>query len=249
MHIHTRLTWQHAAPILDTIAGLHKDIMVNVQRPSEEETDDQALVDALRRGDAAAFMALVDRYHEAMVRLAMAFVGSRAIAEDVAQDAWLGVLRGLPTFEGRSSLKTWIFRILTNRAKTRGVREGRSIPFSDLWSLSDEAAEPAVPADRFQDAGDPLPGDWRRPPGAWSATPDDAVLAAEIRDVIDMAIRQLPPSQASVITLRDLEGWPALETCNILQISESNQRVLLHRARARVRQALEAYLDVEKELS
>jgi RNA polymerase sigma-70 factor (ECF subfamily) len=218
------------------------------QQPNDLPADDDGpLLAALRAGDRQAFMTLVERYHSAMVRLARSFVGNQSVAEDVAQDAWLGVLRGLPTFQGRSSLKTWIFRILTNRAKTRGVREGRSVPFSALWSLGGEPAETAVAADRFQGPGEPYPGHWRQSPAAWDMSPDEVALSHELRGVISAAIAALPASQQSVITLRDLEGWSALETCNILQISESNQRVLLHRARAKVRSAIERYLAGEEE--
>ena len=158
------------------------------------------------------------------------------------QKAWLGALRGLDRFEGRSSLKTWLFRIVANTAKTRAVREARTVPFSEL-----DADEPAVAADRF------LGPDHARHPGAWSSAPDPwedvpaaRLASAETRRTIERAIAELPEGQRLVITLRDVEGWTAAEACNVLGLSETNQRVLLHRARARVRAALEAYLNEER---
>jgi RNA polymerase sigma-70 factor, ECF subfamily len=195
---------------------------------------DAALIERLRAGDEAAFMELVERYHAALVRLAQSFVSSRAVAEDVAQEAWLGVLNGIGRFEGRSSLKTWIFRILVNRAKTRGVREARSVPFS---SLAGEDGEPSVDPERFV-----REGAWSSPPRAWEGEPEERLLAGEARAVIDAAIERLPPAQRRVITLRDIEGLGAEEVVGVLDISDGNQRVLLHRARAKVRQALEDYL-------
>jgi RNA polymerase sigma-70 factor (ECF subfamily) len=195
---------------------------------------DAPLLERLREGDEAAFMELVERHHAALVRLAQSFVSSRAVAEEVAQETWLGVLNGIDRFEGRSSLKTWIFRILVNRAKTRGERESRSVPFS---SLDDPAGEPSVDPDRFVDAGA-----WSSPPRPWEGEPVERLLAGEAREVIDAAIAELPPVQRSVITLRDLEGLDADETCELLDLTDGNQRVLLHRARSRVRQALEDYL-------
>jgi RNA polymerase sigma-70 factor (ECF subfamily) len=188
-------------------------------------------VEALRAGDEATFERLVREYSPAMLRVAQLYVGSRAAAEEVVQDTWIGVLNGIGRFEGRSSLKTWIFRILTNIAKTRGQREGRSVPFSALGSGDDQAVDP----DRFaQD------GQWASPPRSFG--PEERLLGRETLDVVERAIAALPPSQALVITMRDVEGFGAEETRNVLGISETNQRVLLHRARAKVRQALEDYL-------
>jgi RNA polymerase sigma-70 factor (ECF subfamily) len=223
---------------------------MTAQEPPDDRTlldqEERKLLDRLRGGDQQAFAELVERYHPAMVRLAMAFVGSRAAAEDVAQEAWLGVLRGLPAFEGRSSLRTWLFRILTNRAKTRGAREGRLVPFADLAQGEDLESEPAEPLDRFFAAGEPSAGHWSSSVPSWEAMPEERLLSHEVRDMIRAAIAELPPNQRAVITLRDIEGYPPQEICNILEISESNQRVLLHRARARVRRALEAYLTPEE---
>lgn len=190
-----------------------------------------SVVGALRAGDEAAFAMLVKEYSPAMLRVARMYVGSRAAAEEVVQDAWIGVLNGIGRFEGRSSLKTWIFRILTNIAKTRGQREGRSIPFSSLASGDEHTVDP----DRFAEDGH-----WSSPPRSFG--PEERLLGRETLDVVERAIAALPPSQALVITMRDVEGFGAEETRNVLGISETNQRVLLHRARSKVRQALEDYL-------
>jgi RNA polymerase sigma-70 factor (ECF subfamily) len=196
--------------------------------------DEHALVVALRRGDESAFRWLVEMYHAMLVRVARMYVSTQAVAEDVAAETWLAVLEGIDRFEERSSLKTWIFRILTNRAKTRGIREGRSLPFSSL-----EPDEPAVESDRFHGGDHPWPGHWAAAPQGF---PEERLLAAETRDVIERAIEALPPTQRAVITLRDIEGWSAEEVCNALTLTETNQRVLLHRARSAVRRALEEYL-------
>jgi RNA polymerase sigma-70 factor (ECF subfamily) len=195
------------------------------------------LVDGLRAGDEAAFAELVRRYGASMLRVAQLYVRSRAVAEEVVQEAWLGVLHGVSRFEGRSSLRTWIFRILTNTAKTRAVREGRSVPFSAL-ALDDEG--PSVDPDRFLGAGERYAGHWASPPASWG--PEERFVAAETLEVIEAEIEALPPTQALVITMRDVEGWSAEEVCNTLDLSETNQRVLLHRARTTVRRALEEYL-------
>jgi RNA polymerase sigma-70 factor (ECF subfamily) len=197
------------------------------------------LIAGLRAGDEEAFMLLVDRYSGSLLRLAQTFVRDRAVAEEVVQETWLGVLRGIDRFEGRSSLKTWLYRILTNTAKTRGVRESRSLPFSALGGDEDGAT---VDPDRFQDADGRHPGHWRSFPASWDTVPEDRLLGAETQDVIRRAVEALPESQRIVISLRDIEGWSSEEVRNVLELSETNQRVLLHRARARVRRALEEYL-------
>ena len=202
--------------------------------------DERQLIDALRAGDEAAFMRLIRDYGAAMLRVAQHYVSSRAVAEEVVQEAWLGVLRGIDRFEGRSSLKTWIFRILTNTAMTRGEREGRTVPFSALGAGDEEDSEPAVDERRFMAEGRWL-GHWASPPEGWAA-PEGRLLAAETQDVVARAIAQLPRAQAVVISMRDVEGFGAEEVCNALAISETNQRVLLHRARSGVRRALEDYL-------
>jgi RNA polymerase sigma-70 factor, ECF subfamily len=201
--------------------------------------EDAALVARLREGDEAAFMELIDRYGATMVRVAQMYVRDRATAEEVVQETWLAVLNGIDRFEGRSSLKTWLFRILTNRAKTRGERDGRIVPFSSLAGAGEEN-EPSVDPDRFLGPDSPQPGAWAAPPRAW---PQDRVLAKEALEVIEMAIEQLPEAQREVIRLRDIEGWSPMEVAEALQISDGNQRVLLHRARSKVRAAVESYLD------
>jgi RNA polymerase sigma-70 factor (ECF subfamily) len=204
-------------------------------------TDDTRLVQSLRAGDEAAFAMLVAELSPSMLRMARMYVSTRAVAEEVVQEAWLGVLRGLERFEGRSSLKTWIFRILTNTAKTRGEREGRTVPFSALAGEEVEADDPAVDADRFRREGR-WTGHWSEPPADWGQVPEARLLGNEARAVIDQAVAALPPAQATVIRLRDIEGFDAGDVCNVLEISETNQRVLLHRARSKVRRALEDYL-------
>ena len=202
------------------------------------------MLDLLRAGDEPAFVQLVEMYHGSMLRVALGYVASRAVAEDVVQEAWLGVLNGLNRFEGRSSLKTWIFRILTNIAKTRGRQEGRSVPFSSLENLT---GEPAVHPSRFNPASDPnAPNAWAAAPASWADVPEEVLVSNETRRVIDEAIDAAPAAQRLVITLRDVQGLSAAEVCNALEITETNQRVLLHRARARVRSALERYLDEER---
>jgi RNA polymerase sigma-70 factor (ECF subfamily) len=201
-----------------------------------------ALIDELRCGNEAAFVQLLDRYGNAMLRVAMMYVPSRAVAEEVVQETWLGVFQGIGRFEGRSSLKTWIFRILTNRAKTRGEREGRSVPFSALADAAEKQAEPAVDPATFHPADHEDAGWWVSYPQNWSAGPERRLLAQETCDQIRTAIAALPANQRTVISLRDIEGWAADEICQVLGISETNQRVLLHRARSKVRARLEQYL-------
>jgi RNA polymerase sigma-70 factor (ECF subfamily) len=184
-------------------------------------------------------MYLVVRWSPSLLRVARMYVPSAAVAEEVVQETWLGVLQGIDRFEGRSSLRTWIFRILVNTAKTRGERERRTIPFSATGGGGGD--EPAVDPDRFFGADDPARANgWLLGPGSWP-TPEQELATGETREVILRAIEQLAPAQREVITLRDLEGWPAAEVCNALGLTETNQRVLLHRARAKVRAALERY--------
>ena len=198
--------------------------------------DEFALVEALRAGDESVFSLLVSRYGGPMLRIAQLYVRSRAVAEEVVQDAWIGVLNGSARFEGRSSLKTWIFRIVANTAKTRAAKEGRSVPFSALG-----AGEPSVDPDRFRGLEDRYPGHWSTPLPSWA--PEERLLASETLTLVERAIAELPPAQAIVITMRDVEGFDADDVCDALDISEGNQRVLLHRARSKVRRALEEYLD------
>jgi RNA polymerase sigma-70 factor (ECF subfamily) len=205
--------------------------------------DDPDLLSALRAGDERAFIRLIESHHSAMVRLAMSYVPSRSVAEEVVQDTWLAVLNGLDRFEGRSSLRTWIFRILLNQAMTRGRREHRSVPFSALFDPAGEPAEPSVDPDRFMNRTGKSPGQWLHPPRRWEGEPEGRLISRETLDQVGSALDALPPSQREVIVLRDVEGWTSREVCNVLGITETNQRVLLHRARSKVRQALEHYLD------
>jgi RNA polymerase sigma-70 factor, ECF subfamily len=207
--------------------------------------DDEHLVEALRRGDEEAFTHLVTEYGPFLMRLALMHVPSRAVAEEVVQDTWVGVLNGIDRFEGRSSLRTWIASILLNNARTRGQREGRIVPFALLRRRYEEGSGPAVDPDRFQGRRGQRPGWWARPPAAWES-PEERLSADETRRVLIEAIRDLPPRQHEVIALRDISGWPSEEVCNALGISETNQRVLLHRARSKVRAALEEHMEKEE---
>ena len=197
--------------------------------------DQLLLLDGLRAGDEAAFATLVRLHGPAMLRVAQLYVRSRAVAEEVVQDAWIGVLDGVGRFEGRSSLKTWIFRILANKAKTRAAREARTIPFSTL-----DPGEPAVDPDRFRGPEDRYPGHWASPP---SSLPEERLLESETLSLVEREIDKLPPAQALVVTMRDVEGFDSEEVCNALDVSETNQRVLLHRARSKLRNALEDYMN------
>ncbi len=205
-----------------------------------QKADEERLILALRAGDDAAFAALLDRHHESLVRLAMTYVPNRSVAEEVAQEAWIGVINGIVHFAGRSSLKTWIFRILVNRAMTRGAKERWTIPFS---VLEGDSAGPAVDPGRFFPADHEWARHWSSPPLEWRASPEERLLSSETQAMLAAAITGLPGSQRAVIRLRDIEGSSAGEVCDMLGISEANQRVLLHRARAKVRSALEAYLN------
>jgi RNA polymerase sigma-70 factor (ECF subfamily) len=196
--------------------------------------NEAGLVARLRLGDRAAFAALVQRNAGSLLRVARSLVRDAAAAEELVQETWLAVLTGLDGFEGRSSLRTWLFRILVNKARTRFVRDGRVVPFSSLAGPGDDAVGPG----RF-DADDA----WNDPPSTWSEeNPERLALRAETRAAIEACIAELPEAQRAVITLRDVEGLETDEICNLLSISVTNQRVLLHRARAKVRQALERRL-------
>ena len=206
----------------------------------------EGLLRALRAGDEDAFATAVDTYGPGMRRFALTFVRSPADADEVVQEAWLGALRGLDRFEGRAALETWLFQIVANVAKTRAVRDARTLPFSAFASEEDGAATPAVAPERFLGPDGPYPGHWLADPHAWAQRPDASLEAAETRRVITSTIENLPRTQRLVITMRDLEGWPSAEVCNVLAISETNQRVLLHRARSMVRAALERYFAEEE---
>lgn len=200
--------------------------------------DEQILLDGLRNGNEEAFAYLLDTYYGQLLRVAMSHVPSRAVAEEVVQETWQGVLESLPRFEGRSSLKTWLFRILTNRAKTRGTRESRYESMDSEEGESEGWTDP----DRFIPGGG-LRGHWRDQPTTWDdKTPERLLLSKESQRLIQSAIDGLPPLQRQVMMLRDIEGLEANEVCNILEITETNQRVLLHRARTKVRRTLDVQL-------
>jgi RNA polymerase sigma-70 factor (ECF subfamily) len=205
---------------------------------------DAELLTRLRQGDEDAFRTLVTEHGPFLMRLVMMHVPSRSIAEEVVGDTWLAVLNGLDRFEGRSTLRTWIASIALNKARTRGTREGRILPFALLRRRYEEGGGPALEPDRFQGRRGERPGWWASPPVAWE-DPESQLEANETRDVLLKAIRDLPPRQREVITLRDVSGWDADEVCNALDLSETNQRVLLHRARSKVREALEEHLKPE----
>lgn len=193
--------------------------------------EDDELVARLRAGDEEAFVLLAARHQAAMLRLASSFVSSTAIAEEVVQDTWLGVLRGIDGFAGRSSFKTWLLRILVNRARSTGVRERRSVAVGD--------AVPAVDPSRFDAAGA-----WMSPPQHWVEDSDDRMLAEGLGEKLDLALKRLPQRQRAVVMLRDVNGLSSDEVCDVLEISEGNQRVLLHRGRSQLRQALEEFVKV-----
>jgi RNA polymerase sigma-70 factor, ECF subfamily len=207
-------------------------------RADEAMCGEEALVMRLQAGDESAFRDLVTRHDSAMRRLARSYVQTAAAADEVVQETWLAVIRGLAKFERRSSLKTWIFRILVNRAQTRGARERRQVPFS---ALAPEDQEPAVDPERFLPPGHPVAGYWSTIPNRFFELPEDRLLAAEATGLIAQAIAGLPDRQRRVIELRDVEGWESEEVCEGLGLSPENQRVLLHRARSTVRAILEEY--------
>ncbi len=212
------------------------------RRQQREGPDrDAELVARLRAGDEQAFATLVEDLNQPMLRVAMGYVRDRTAAEEVVQDAWVAVLNGLDRFEGRSSLRTWIFRIVMNRAISRFDKERRSLPFS---ALAGDEDGPSVDPDRFLPPTDPRsPGGWADPPRSWESIPETALTSAETMAVIRESIDRLPPGQRAVMTLRDLQGVTSAEACQILDISETNQRVLLHRGRTKVRRALEEHFD------
>lgn len=233
------MTWSRSAEY----QGAHGSKIISTgDHTIDTSVLDAQLVDALLAGDEKAFGLVVNRYNRAMIRLAMAYVPSRAAAEEVAQDAWMAMVQGLSGFKGQSSLKTWLFGILLNRAKTKGQKERRSVAFSSL-----ESSPPSSPSKEY---------DWmilkellsNRLTPAWgqslsSVSPEDQTLATELRLCLEEAIATLPPAQRAVVVLRDVEGWSSGEVCELLGITPENQRVRLHRARLRVRNAVEAYLN------
>jgi len=204
-----------------------------LSREATTSADEHQLIERLLGGDEKAFNQLVDRYHPAMMRVARMYCGRSGTVEEVVQDTWVAVLKGLPKFQRRSSLKTWIFRILSNRAKSTGVREKRTTPMSALTDGTD-APDP----DRFA-----ANGSWATPPASWTTTPEKLATDSETAQVLMQAIGELPDRQRLVITLRDVQGMSSAEVCNVLEINDTNQRVLLHRARTKVRSAMADYLD------
>jgi RNA polymerase sigma-70 factor, ECF subfamily len=194
--------------------------------------DEVELVDRLRAGDETAFVSLVDRYHPQLVRLASSFVPNRAVAEEVAQDTWLAVVKGIDRFEGRSSFKTWLFRILVNRARTTGVKERREVPSASV-------GEATVPPERFG-----ADGAWSRPPVPWEDDAVDRIVAHDVAGHIAGFVDDLPITQRQVVLLRDIEDLPSGEVCRVLGITDANQRVLLHRGRSRIRARIERELEV-----
>jgi RNA polymerase sigma-70 factor, ECF subfamily len=214
---------------------------IRVTEPWVPATPDEVdLLARLRAGDERAFEMLVEQHHSTMITVARMHVKTHATAEEVVQDAWLGVLRGLDGFEGRSSLKTWIMRIVVNAARRRGVRDARTVPFS---SLVPEDTEAAVSPDRFQGPDEGFPGHWNRYPSDWRSLPENVVTGQETTAIVMRAIAELPTQQRTVIAMRDVHGWTAEEVCAALDLSPGNQRLLLHRARSRVRAALERHFD------
>jgi RNA polymerase sigma-70 factor (ECF subfamily) len=204
--------------------------------------EDRTALAALKARSEQAFARLVRMHHTSMLRVAQIYVSSRAVAEEVVQETWIAVLAGIDRFEGRSSIKTWIFRILGNIAKTRAIREGRTLPFSALDP--GRVPEAAVDPDRFRDSEHPRwPGHWASPPQSWETIPEERLLGRETREQIEAALERLPAAQRAVVSLRDIEGWSSEEVCNALELSETNQRVLLHRGRSKLRSALESYLE------
>lgn len=213
--------------------------------PTPGDADD-ALVRALRAGDDRVFAQLVDRMTPTMLAIAAGYVPGRAVAEEVVQEAWLAVLTGLDRFEGRSSLRTWVFGIVVNVARRRGARERRSVPFTDAFAgAAGDGAGPTVDPGRFRGRDDEWPGHWASPPRPWDL-PESALLAGEVRDRLRAALDVLPPRQRAVVHLRDVQGLAADEVCAVLGLEPGNQRVLLHRGRARLRQALEDYLNGDR---
>jgi RNA polymerase sigma-70 factor (ECF subfamily) len=201
---------------------------------------DDILIAGLRAGDEATFAELLNSWSRSMLRVARTFVSSDATAEEVVQDTWLAVIQGIDGFEGRSSLRTWVYRILVNTAKKRGIRESRSVPFSSI-APTDQDRGPTVDPSMFRGPDDDFAGGWKEFPQPWP-TAEDSVLASEVRTQVADAVQTLPDRQRLVITLRDVLGHTSDEVCEMLEISAANQRVLLHRARASVRALLADYI-------
>jgi RNA polymerase sigma-70 factor (ECF subfamily) len=202
---------------------------------------DDELVAGLKAGDEQAFRTLIGEYGAPLRRVARSYVATDAAADEVVQDTWVGVLRGIDRFEQRSSLKTWIYRILLNIARTRGVRDKRSVPFASLDRDDDDG--PSFAPERFQGSSGPYPGHWTAFPTRWTDQPEIRAVGRETLAVVRDALEMLPPNQREVVRLRDIDGWTSTEVCNALELTETNQRVLLHRGRAKLRAALERYFE------
>jgi RNA polymerase sigma-70 factor, ECF subfamily len=231
----------------DTQRGVRRRLPAAVTHGRDSGTSDAGqlppdpdLVHRLRLGEEAAFVMLLDAWTPGMLRLARTLVATDASAAEVLQDTWLAVIRGINGFQGRSSLRTWAYRILVNTARRRGQQEARAIPWGSLGTGDADWA--AVDPARFQDSTEPAPGHWRQFPTPWPS-PEDVAISGEIRQVVAAAVTRLPDQQRTVITLRDMEGYNSVQVCQILGISPANQRVLLHRARAAARTALESYFE------
>ncbi len=207
---------------------------------SPEAAGDEELVAALRSGEERTFRALFARYSPMMERVARSYVDSDAVAEDIVQETWLAIVTGIDRFEGRSGLGTWIFSILTNQAKTHHTRERRALPLSSIVTGQDDAS--AVDPDRFQKDDEAWPGHWATPPRPWQR-PERRLLSLEAREQFKAALTQLPDRQRVIVMLRDIDGLSAEEVCDLLELSQENQRVLLHRGRSRLRAVLEAYFE------
>ncbi len=209
--------------------------------------NEQKLIERLRAREENAFVELVESYYGQLLSLASLFVSNKAVAEEVIQEAWLAVFRGIDRFEARSSFKTWICRIVMNIARTRGVRESRVVAFSDFVDAETDRYEPAVDPSQFRLPTDDYPDHWSMMPRAWNADPEKQLLSSETMAVLDRAVEALPEAQRAVLTMRDINGWTTEEVCNALEISETNQRVLLHRARSKVRGILETHFSQHRE--
>jgi RNA polymerase sigma-70 factor (ECF subfamily) len=214
-----------------------------LDRSTEARTADLERVEKIRRGDEGAFAALFDEFQPTLRRVVRHYVDSPAVAEEVIQETWLGVIRGIFAFEGRSSLKTWVFRILVNRAKTRATREKRTVPFAEIGTDDLEGSPPSVdPAQLLARDRTARHGPWNEARRDRRPSPEEALLGAEVERRLAAAIDELPSNLRVILTLRDVEGWSAEDVCNALGLSDTNQRVLLHRARLKVRAALAPYL-------
>lgn len=235
---------------MNTFATHTTSISLDRPSPFTPPSGERTLVERLRAGEERAFLDLVERLHSGLIRVAMLYVRTHDVAEEVVQESWIAVLEGLHRFEGRSSLKTWISHIVANQARTRAVREARCLPFSSFdESVARELADrsPSVAPERFAAAGDAAGasrgGQWAEPPRNWRrGSAECQLLDAETLRFVEVALDTLPPAQKIVVTLRDVEGWESEDVCNALGLSETNQRVLLHRGRARLRAMLERHL-------